>query len=431
MSWFPSSISRFSTRFHSSMSTELKSTRKKRNESDASPSASVPEGDHRKRRRNRTTQSCLNCHTSKRMCDRKRPCGRCTQLGLTGLCVYEVDDPSQRRDGQDESSQLRKRVAELEGVIRELKNKPHPRWMQAGSTPSEEFEKWHVRSQSRHKSEGPQSMVPEKSDLPSVAKANSNEESSIMEPTIGPSLSQQDYFFSFLRSSLDTPALTFGLPSPLSSPPSVIMTPTDDHSRPYPAINGDQQLSGDLDLASLFISYPGMMDCGDSRLHVDRVLRGDSLNDSSHDSCSSKQNNDGFADGHCGCLNEATSYTVVLELSLRLRKAVDVLSRSSNHRLNNGVCALSQRITELDHLAKITLMNMPTTPNESLHSCSTNTTTHSTVAPFPVNGCLPTPISSSTVSQSLHGLRPWDIISSVSDISCDDSFMSWEPPRRG
>ncbi|EPQ57256.1 hypothetical protein GLOTRDRAFT_17704, partial [Gloeophyllum trabeum ATCC 11539] len=78
------------------------------------------EEDHRKRRRNRTTQSCVNCHTSKRMCDRKRPCGRCTQLGLTGLCVYEVDDPNQKHDDQDEKSRLQKRVAELEGVIREV-----------------------------------------------------------------------------------------------------------------------------------------------------------------------------------------------------------------------------------------------------------------------------------------------------------------------
>lgn len=38
----------------------------------------------------------------------------------TGLCVYEVDDPSQRSDVQDEGSRLRKRVAELEGVIREV-----------------------------------------------------------------------------------------------------------------------------------------------------------------------------------------------------------------------------------------------------------------------------------------------------------------------
>ncbi|KAF7333030.1 C6 finger domain [Mycena venus] len=86
------------------------------------------EGDHRKRRRNRTTQSCLNCHATKRMCNRARPCSRCSQLGLSGNCVYEVDDPS-RQGKLDEEARLMNRIAELEGVIRELKNKPHPRWL--------------------------------------------------------------------------------------------------------------------------------------------------------------------------------------------------------------------------------------------------------------------------------------------------------------
>ncbi|KAJ2980591.1 hypothetical protein NUW54_g10986 [Trametes sanguinea] len=80
----------------------------------------TPEDDHRRKRRNRPTQSCLNCHTSKRMCDRQRPCGRCTQLGLTGLCVYEVDNPSQRANVHDEAARLQKRVAELESIIREV-----------------------------------------------------------------------------------------------------------------------------------------------------------------------------------------------------------------------------------------------------------------------------------------------------------------------
>ncbi|KAL4073968.1 hypothetical protein V8B97DRAFT_2075161 [Scleroderma yunnanense] len=414
------------------MSTDVKSVRKKRNSPGENPSAPAPEGDHRKRRRNRTTQSCLNCHTSKRMCDRKRPCGRCTQLGLTGLCVYEVDDPSQRNDGQDESSQLRKRVAELEGVIRELKNKPHPRWIQSSSTPSEEFEKWHARAQLHPKSGGSSTESHEKSDATKEAsKSNSNEEFSSKESAGDPS--QQDYCSAFPRSSLPTPALTFDLPSPLSSPQSVIMTPTDEYSHSYSTITNDHQAPGDLEFASMFISYPGLMGCSDSLAQVDRVLRGDSLNDTPHESCLAKQSNIRTSDGHCGCLYEATNYTAILELSLRLRKAADVLSRSSNHRLTSRVCVLSQRITDLDHFAKITLTSMPTTPNESLHSgTSANLATHSAVAPFSVNSCLPAPVPSSTISpQSLHGLRPWDIISSVSDPSCDDSFMSWEPPRRG
>ena len=58
------------------------------------------------RRRNRTTQSCLNCHTSKRkviaiwhcrefrliedsQCDRKRPCQRCIQLGLVRTIIHK------------------------------------------------------------------------------------------------------------------------------------------------------------------------------------------------------------------------------------------------------------------------------------------------------------------------------------------------------
>ncbi|KAI0736232.1 hypothetical protein C8Q72DRAFT_244065 [Fomitopsis betulina] len=109
------------------------------------------EVDHRKRRRNRTTQSCLNCHTSKRKCDRKRPCQRCIQLGLTGLCVYEVDDPALRDDPNiDETTRLRNRIAELESLVRELRGKPHPRWAEPGYCDGDANEKWHSRSSKRN-----------------------------------------------------------------------------------------------------------------------------------------------------------------------------------------------------------------------------------------------------------------------------------------
>ncbi|KAJ7490546.1 hypothetical protein FB451DRAFT_621628 [Mycena latifolia] len=103
--------------------------------------------DHRKRRRNRTTQSCLNCHTSKRKCDRKRPCQRCIQLGLTGLCVYEIDDPALRDDPSvDENTRLRNRIAELESLVRELRGKPHPRWADSTFRDGDPNEKWHSRA---------------------------------------------------------------------------------------------------------------------------------------------------------------------------------------------------------------------------------------------------------------------------------------------
>ncbi|SRR6266702_90856 len=146
------------------------------------PSASAAASDHRKRRRNRTTQSCLNCHTSKRMvhpptssfrrilspllqCDRKRPCGRCTQLGIVccSPCVRALRNQGThsrhrqvsactklttpvkgsvppvlivgpayllipihplRTEAADDKTRLQKRVAELEGVIREA-SLPH------------------------------------------------------------------------------------------------------------------------------------------------------------------------------------------------------------------------------------------------------------------------------------------------------------------
>ncbi|KZT65846.1 hypothetical protein DAEQUDRAFT_768557 [Daedalea quercina L-15889] len=93
------------------------------------------EVDHRKRRRNRTTQSCLNCHTSKRK---------------TGLCVYEVDDPALRDDPNiDETTRLRNRIAELESLVRELRGKPHPRWAEPNYCDGDANEKWHSRSSKR------------------------------------------------------------------------------------------------------------------------------------------------------------------------------------------------------------------------------------------------------------------------------------------
>ncbi|KAJ7464616.1 hypothetical protein FB451DRAFT_442583 [Mycena latifolia] len=220
-------------------------------------------GDHRKRRRNRTTQSCLNCHTTKRMCDRKRPCSRCSQLGLSGNCVYEVDDPN--RQGQhDESARLTNRIAELEGVIRELKNKPHPRWLAEQDRPS-------TGSDGSHPS-------PPSSGGPPTPKA------------------------------------------PIWAFPS---------SQSTSQMSGRSPSYGSDSLESLFSAYAGLTE------HMS-LRRG----------------------GRCGCLNEAACYNVVLELSLRLRKAADVLARSPSHSANSS-CALNAYILELDALVKNSLLSVP------------------------------------------------------------------------
>jgi len=51
--------------------------------------------------------------------------------------------------------------------------------------------------------------------------------------------------------------------------------------------------------------------------------------------------------GHCGCANETNSYIILLELSLRLRKASEVVGHHFRH-FSGSTCGLNQRITELD-----------------------------------------------------------------------------------
>ncbi|KAL0956556.1 hypothetical protein HGRIS_002693 [Hohenbuehelia grisea] len=388
------------------MSPEIVAARKKR----ATESNPAPDGDHRKRRRNRTTQSCLNCHTSKRMCDRKRPaCARCTQLGLTGLCVYEVDDPSQRSDSQDESARLLKRVAELEGVIRELKNKPHPRWVQSGCAPGEEFDRWHTRASARlNSSDGSSS-----SNAPSPPSSSSSD---------GGDPSQSIPNHNIYPMSQDGSSSYY---SPGSTPSPSTMTPTEEFSRPLVGIAG-QDVHPDFDLTSMFLSYPGLTGCEDG------IYGSLSKDGSSDESCFIKQQT-----GHCGCLHESANYNVVLELSLRLRKAADVLARSASHRMGSN-CLLYQRISELDTFATNTLGNIASPPEELQSPLPSHEgarpdalATGVMQANSVFNPCHN--LSPSTISpHSLHSLRSWDLMPAVSDSPpCDDSFMSWEPPRRG
>ncbi|KAG1871515.1 hypothetical protein F4604DRAFT_1623404 [Suillus subluteus] len=419
------------------MSTELKVVRKKRT-TEANPAS---DGDHRKRRRNRTTQSCLNCHTSKRMCDRKRPCGRCTQLGLTGLCVYEVDDPSQRSEVQDEGSRLRHRVAELEGVIRGLKNKPHPRWVQAGSTPEVKFERWHTHSQSGSAVGQQQTEQQTKTKSTSSSSASpfrttcsisSPRDESHPSPQL-PSPSHPRPALTFPQPSADLPNTSASyfpyfsnISSPLSTPSPPIMSPTDEYVQTQALVVGEQPLAGEFDLASIFMSYPGLIGCEDNLGH-------NAVTSYLDDICRSNHCHDTSAHGHCGCLTEDSSYNVVLELSLRLRKAADILSRSAYHHLGSNNCALNQRIMELDGLAMTTLGDITTSPNDInqiQHPLS-----HKFIPPLSTFGTASgRTMPASTVSpQTLQGITSWDIpMSSVSDSSPvrEDSFMSWEPPRR-
>jgi hypothetical protein len=129
------------------------------------------------------------------------------------------------------------------------------------------------------------------------------------------------------------------------------MTPIDEYSQTQALIAGEQPFTGEFDFTSVFMSYPGSIGFGYSPEHNDPQAGGGILADHLDDAYKSKYR------GHCGCLSEGPSYNVVLELSLRLRKAADILLRS-------GTCCLSQRIIELDALAMTTLGSITTSPND-------------------------------------------------------------------
>ncbi|KAJ6620623.1 hypothetical protein B0H10DRAFT_2021150 [Mycena sp. CBHHK59/15] len=291
------------------------------------------DGDHRKRRRNRTTQSCLNCHATKRMCDRKRPCSRCAQLGLTGNCVYEVDDPNRAQGKLDEGPRLMSRIAELEGVIRELKNKPHPRWL---------------AEQDRASHSSP------------ASSSDSAHSALALPPDI--------LSWSSSTSPRYSPSSSAAFPSTPSGHSPVPLSPREDS------------------LSSILAAYAGLTD----HIYLRRGSR-------------------------CGCLSEAACYNVVLELSLRLRKAADVLARSPSHSRSSD-CVLNAQVHELDTFAKNLLLDVPTS------SPLTSGLGHGVVSDKSI-------ISSPNIGQqqadNTNGF-PWNM-EDISDHT--DDFMSWIPRR--
>ncbi|EMD37379.1 hypothetical protein CERSUDRAFT_94391 [Gelatoporia subvermispora B] len=400
--------------------------RKKRSGSEAVKRS--PEDDHRRKRRNRTTQSCLNCHTSKRMCDRKRPCGRCTQLGLTGLCVYEVDDPSRSNDSPDEKTRLQKRVAELESVIRELKNKPHPRWVNSSGTASTDPSD-KSPSNCASKSHSPRDTHP---GLPQLKITLPPDSDDSQPPELSPSFALNGSPFldcgssSSSRSGFSTPS-PLSVPSPLSPlSPSPIRTAAD-HS------NG---MSPDCDLISLF-SICQTEQCGTESGVFDQFF--DSFASADADQAAVETSHlieHGCDVEHCGCLSDPASYGAVLELSLRLRKAASILGRHARHA-GPSHCALNQSISELDRFTSNTLGNI-NSPIEPMHM-DLRGAQHLTVTPPSTllttsqlnsqSSAPPSPLSISPLSTQSQA--PWGgRSSSYPSPPSDDIFMSWEPLRQ-
>jgi hypothetical protein len=247
--------------------------------------------DHRKRRRNRTTQSCLNCHTSKRKCDRKRPCSRCIQLGLTGLCVYEVDDPAARDDPNvDEATRLRSRIAELESLVRELRGKPHPRWADAAFSAADDAQdKWHSRASKR-----PTQSLQLRRHRPDLALG-----------------SMPDFN---------------GPPAAHDHSPSIKSEPGPEMSQSFPyRFSPSPEFNGSMPSTSGFSPYSQYPPQGQNVVHRH--------------------------DRFCPCLTNPTAAQPLILLSHQLRQALQQLMQIPEHAQGGAqACAITRRVKELNDL---------------------------------------------------------------------------------
>lgn len=118
--------------------------------------------------------------------------------------------------------------------------------------------------------------------------------------------------------------------SPLGSP-SPILTPCDEYSHtPYV----HSELVNELDVTSMFLPYQCYND-------LDPGYSADLAHIHAQPSPKDHQL------AHCGCLNDSNGYNLILDLSMRLRKASESLSQSSRHH-HMGQCAVMQRISEMD-----------------------------------------------------------------------------------
>jgi hypothetical protein len=84
----------------------------------------------------------------------------------------------------------------------------------------------------------------------------------------------------------------------------------------------------------------------------DSTLRDIACDKDSRNSCLSGHQ---LSLGECGCLSEAANYHVVLELSLRLRRAAEVLNSHPLHS-ESSMCLLKQRVAELDVFARFVIL---------------------------------------------------------------------------
>lgn len=287
----------------------------------------------------------------------------------TGLCVYEVDDPNQRyflifatfninidvysgtrdqmRNLVFKSALPNWRVSFARSVSShdvysylnlpavQLKNKPHPRWAQGNSGDLAQKNNPDTRPKSTS------SASPSRSSSEGAPSSPTGPILHLLPPT-APSSSRASPIDTMMSGSSSSSS-SYSSPSPLDTPSPLTLTPVD--------------VAGDYDLATLLSScYPdatGLDGALDSLF--DGLIRPEGLGgmgDTS--SCLGMQHDNSHIDGHCGCLGDTSSYNVVLELSLRLRRAAETLGHFPKHRTPSS-CPIHQRIAELDRCTRYVL----------------------------------------------------------------------------
>lgn len=206
-------------------------------------------------------------------------------------------------------------------MLLQLKNKPHPRWVQTTAVDVD----------------GRGRPVPKPSSAASSSRCASEEADPSgstgvhLHLTVPSSMSLRDHA-SLSPSSASSSSGSSGLNTPLSaaSPSPALLTPVDD---------------GGYDLSSILSTcYPGGAGLeGAFDGLFDGLIRTDGLGMSNVDACAAHPDN-----VHCGCLGDTGSYNVVLELSLRLRRAAETLAHYSKHHAPSTNCQMHQRIADLD-----------------------------------------------------------------------------------
>jgi len=308
-----------------------------------------------------------------------------------------------------------------------MKNKPHPRWAQRspsrGPPPSPTSEQEMeipvptTRDSPQHNGSNPGTYAgkprPPQLTLPGVYLSPISPTSSGAASSCESLLSPQD--FNYLSTCNGVSPSSSSSNSPMPEHPSLPRVMVND----IPLMDDPSHFNVESLLAATHLEeglYGHMLD---QMMQVDKLR---------HD-CVMKEHS--FSGRNCGCINDHIAYTNILELSARLRRAVEALGRVSDHDHGASSCELYVRMTELDKLTSAAIgSTLPPSERLSSHSVPLLTAFPSpTIEHFPPmpSHTQPTQLTSAMPpSLAVNGLPQWDERSPFFDSPVEDTFMSWD-----